>query len=316
MDLPILEKLKDGVTFPFDTLIDSDNFEKTEAFWEWWWDERWKPGQISRPEIIDSDDEILVETVSKTVVDTLCHRESLDDPLYRLLNEGVFPTSDCLDRDLFRQHAMQTVAVGTSATPEPWIIFAGGGYGSGKTTILDHLAREGALPCRGKVGADMFKQLIPEYHLIKAVGDGRASYTVQKECIELVKALYPMLLEKRRSFILDSSMSDFAETTARVDLARKSGYKLMMVGVLTPLQLAIDQSMHRARISRRFPHQKALPESHAEFRKHLRKYLDLFDRILMYTNGGANGNVEKVGEQRIGEEFKILNPDSFNFPRK
>jgi predicted ABC-type ATPase len=207
---------------------------------------------------------------------------------------------------------MKAVSVGTVSLPEPWIVFTGGGYGSGKTTILGHLGEHGQIPCKGLVGADMFKQLIPEYHLIKSVADGRASLTVQKECMLLLKRLFPMLVEKRRSFVLDSSMSDQKETVARTQLAKKMGYKLMMVAVLTPLQIAINQAMHRAKISRRLPHPKALPESHVSFRQHLREYEPLFDSILVFTNPGASGNVAKVAEKKIGKGLEVHDTNLFN----
>jgi hypothetical protein len=36
MNLPILQKLKDGEKLDFATL--ADNVEQTEEYWEWWWD--------------------------------------------------------------------------------------------------------------------------------------------------------------------------------------------------------------------------------------------------------------------------------------
>jgi predicted ABC-type ATPase len=312
MHLPILSKLKEGVTFPFSTLADPDNFGEIKSYWDWWWEEKYQPGTISRPEIIDVDDEILEETNLKSFADTFCHRNLISDPLLKCLNANLIPTSDCLDRELFRSLAMKAVAVRAIPTPEPWVVFTGGGYGSGKSTIIGKLSEAGVLPCRGMVGADMFKQLIPEYNLIKAVGDGRASYTVQKECVSLVKRLYPILLQNKCSFILDSSMSDFSETVSRIESAKKIGYKLMLVAVLTPFELTINQAMHRAKISRRFPHKKALPESHVSFRQCFKKYPDLFDRVLVYTNGGEGGKVEKVAGKEVGEEFKIIDSNAFN----
>jgi hypothetical protein len=55
MDLPILEKLKDGVKFDFATL--ADNVEKADLFWDWWWKEKWEKGTLDRPETIEDQDE-------------------------------------------------------------------------------------------------------------------------------------------------------------------------------------------------------------------------------------------------------------------
>ena len=58
MNLPILAKLKDGEKFDFQTL--ANNVEQTEEYWEWWWAEKAKSDEISRPEIISEDDPILL----------------------------------------------------------------------------------------------------------------------------------------------------------------------------------------------------------------------------------------------------------------
>lgn len=310
MKLPILGKLKDGIKFDLPTL--AENVEEVDLFWDWWWKEKREDGKITRPETIDDDDDVLTETISKPFVDTICYRNAIDDPLLRLLNEGVIPTSQSLDRELFRSLAMKSVSVGASVLTEPHLVFAGGGYGSGKTTIVQMLGESRAIPCRGLIGADMFKQLIPEYHLIKAVADGRASLTVQKECVMLLNRLFPTLIDHKRSFILDSSMSAKNETVARIGLARKAGYQLTMIAVLTPVAIAINQAMHRAKISRRFPHPGALPESHVHFRQHFMNYVPLFDRVLVYTNFGSDGKVEKVAEKNIGKELEIFDSNRLN----
>ena len=309
MNLPILTKLKEGVKFDFETL--ADNVEKTDLFWDWWWEEKSQSSKIIRPETIEDSDQILIETVHKSFVDTICHRNAMDDPLFRLLNEGVIPSAASLDRDLFRNLTMKAVAVATEALREPQIVFAGGGYGSGKTTVLGDLAECGTIPVRGMVGVDMFKQLIPEFHLIKSVADGRASLTVQKECLRLTKSLFPLLIEKKRSFILDSSMSDHKETSMRIQLARKAGYRLILVAVLTPLEVAIRLAMGRAKISRRFPHLGALPESHVLFRQHIMKYIPLFDIVLIFANSGIDGKVHRLAEKKFGKELEIFDAELF-----
>jgi hypothetical protein len=111
---------------------------------------------------------------------------------------------------------------------------------------------------------------------------------------------------------LDSAMSVKNEDIASIDLARKAGYKLTMVAVLTPIEIAIKQAMHRARISRRFPPSHALKESHTAFRQHFMQYVPLFDAILVYTNGGNRGKVEKIAEKKIGKELEVFDQALLN----
>ena len=310
MNLPILEKLKDGVKFDFATL--SDNFEQTDEYWDWWWENKAENGKITRPLTIEDDDDILIPTISKPFVDTACYRNFLDSPLLTLLNEGVFPTSPALGRDSFRHLAMKAVAVGSCVLSEQNLIFAGGGYGSGKSTILGGLAEKKEIPCAGLVGADMFKQLVPEYQLIKSVADGRASGTVQEECMAMLRDLYPILIEHKRSFILDSSMSDKNETVARIELARAAGYKLTMIAVLTELKTAMRLAMHRARLSRRFPNPTALPNSNLLFKQHIMGYVPLFDEVKIFVNSGIDGIVYSVAEKKSGKQLVVTDEKRLN----
>jgi predicted ABC-type ATPase len=302
MDLPILQALKDGEKFDFATL--ADNIEQADEFWDWWWATKSETGVLTRPEIIADGDPILTHTDCKAVVDFARHAELFDRPLWETITSGRLPSRDGWPREQFRERLIRLVfGSSTKLAAAPHIVFAGGGYGSGKTTTLNHLACQGKLPVklRDLVGVDVFKLLIPEFHLIKNVADGRASLTVQRECQELAADLFDMLLESRRSFIWDSSMSNKAETTARIALARDNGYTLTMIAVLTPLEIAIQQAMNRAQQSRRFPHPNALPNSHSGFREAFHDYVPLFDAVTVFAKEAAGSdNCYVVGEKMIG----------------
>jgi predicted ABC-type ATPase len=313
MNLPILGRLKDGVKFDFCTL--ADNVEQTDEFFEWWWEEKAKDGEISRPEVIADEDPILQETAYKSIADLCGFREHFDKTLFKLTETGAIPVMNALTRDTFRSMIMRIVAHASTKLPgRPQIVFSGGGYGSGKTTVLNVLSEKQVLPVpmSNLIGADVFKQLIPEYNLIKAVGDGRASMTVQKECVKLASILGEHLIEAERSFVLDSSMSDWEQTMKRIDLAKKHNYEMTMVAVLTPVEVAIRQAMRRAKLSRRFPNPEALPNSHVSFVQVFRKYFEHFDEIFIFANMGSGGDSEVVAEKRDGKGLEILNPELFN----
>jgi len=287
MKLPILSKLIEGQRFDFATL--ADNIEQTEEFWEWWWANKADANRICRPEIIEDDDAILVPTVGKPTAHFSAYSEFFDRPLNGAIQENWLPARDGWPRDAFRDLLLRRVAIGTALPcDEPQIVFAGGGYGSGKTSILNYLSEHGVVPLKmgHLVGVDIFKPLIPEYNLIKAVGDGRASVTVQKECQNLATELFELLVTARRSFLWDSSMSARDETMTRIQLARDARYTLTMVAVLTPFEVAVRQAMHRAKISRRFPHPDALPLSHRGFRESFNAFHPLFDHVYVFENPG------------------------------
>jgi len=299
MEIPILERLKAGEKFDFPTL--AENVDQTQRFWDWWWQTKVRGEVIERPEIIADNDPILDLTISKPLVEFNRYPEFFHHFLQRAIKAGCLPASGKLPRAQFgealKQHMMgSSVYLGT----RPQLVFAGGGYGSGKTTILNFLAHEERLPVemRHMVGVDVFKPLVPEYNLITAVGDGRASLTVQAECQQIASDLFEIFVESRRSFIWDSSMSDAAATEARIQQARDEGYELTMIAVLTPLEVAIRQAMGRAQDSHRFPNPVALPKSHVDFRAAFHSYVPLFDEVIVFANqGGGTDNCSVIAEK-------------------
>ena len=80
MNLPILERLKDGVKFDYETL--DDNYDDVEAYWEWWW-ENANPNTISMPQTLVDSDPILTETVDKNDVDLCSYSHFFNEFLTR-----------------------------------------------------------------------------------------------------------------------------------------------------------------------------------------------------------------------------------------
>ena len=307
MELPILEKLKEQVKFDFETL--ASNVEQADEFWNWWWEEKFEQGKIGRPEIIVDDDSILTPTCHKSTVNLVSYSEFFDNPLAQLLQRGVLPAGPSIARDNYRDLIVEFVANSKEILQDrPQIVFAGGGYGSGKTTILNYLASSKKLPVgmASQTGVDVFKQLIPEYQLIKGVADGRASLTVQQECQVLADRLFNRLIEEHRSFIWDSSMSNKEETLKRLKTATMSGYELTLIAVFTPLDQAVDQAMHRAKITRRFPHPEALPKSHKAFREAFLDYIPHFDEVQVFANNQKLSDSPFVVGQKEGKENNLV----------
>lgn len=315
MILPILSKLKEGEKWDFATL--ADNPDDVEEFWEWWWEERYKEGVISRPETLSDDDPMLSPTSGKATADLTSYRDYFGDFLFEATEPGNLPAKDGIPRADFRQMLTQAVFARSTILPgRPQIVFAGGGYGSGKTTVLTRLAQANALELEAKhmVGVDYFKLYMPEFNLIQAVADGRASGTVQKECYQLAAALFDLLVAQGRSFIWDSSMSDRAETMKRIQQARSRDYELTMMAVLTPVELATRQAMLRARLTRRFPNAEALPKSHLGFRKALMDYVPLFDEVTVFANLTGEGDITIVAEKASGANgLALLDATTFNY---
>lgn len=315
MNLPLLLKLKDGEKFDFGTI--SDNIEQADEYWDWWWSEKaGDRSEIRRPEIISDDDPILLDTSKKASVDFTVCSEFFDRHLLRAIQTGWLPSSSTFSRPAFHEQLLRLLKGCSIKLPNrPELVFSGGGYGSGKTTNIQRLAEAFKLPVeiQHSVGVDSFKPFVPEYNLIKAVGDGRASSTVQNECREIANRLFGELVSSRRSFMWDSSMSEKAQTMEKIEQAQEQGYRLTMIAVLTPVSIAIQQAMRRAMLSRRFPSKIALPASHDGFRKAMLEYMPHFDCVTVFANrvNGDDG-VIVVAEKDAPNDLAIYDKELFD----
>jgi predicted ABC-type ATPase len=128
----------------------------------------------------------------------------------------------------------------------------------------------------------------------------------------LLNRLFPVLIENKRSFTLDSSMSNESDTLDRIHLAKHSGYELTLVAILTPLEVSIRLAMNRAKISRRFPNPDALPKSNVLFKQYLMKYVPFFDTVFVFVNTGTDGKMFKVAEKNKQKELVVFDQNLFD----
>jgi hypothetical protein len=104
------------------------------------------------------------------------------------------------------------------------------------------------------------------------------------------------------------------ETMARIDLAKKHGYFLTMIAVLTPQEKALEFAMSRAKESRRFPRDGSFMRSHSAFMGVFREYFQHFDEIMVFANLGDFDDIELVAEKKAGKSLEIANPEVLNSP--
>lgn len=243
---------------------------------------------LDRPYTVQDDDLVLRPTETHDFVDTVSHSAFFEQFLLDELERGSLPIGDHLCRTEYRAALIRLLAGHSNNLPEgrKKIIFAGGGYGAGKTTVLHTLAcaRKLEVPPSSILGTDIFKLFLPEFSRLKRVSDGRASTIVQKEAKLLSDQLFDVLLGKGRSFIWDSSMSDREATTNKILAAQGKGYHLEMVAVISNLKNASFRAMNRAKEIRRFAHPDFLPESHRGFARNFIGYLDYFQEVRVFHN--------------------------------
>lgn len=261
---PIFEALKRGERFPVSTLI--NEYDSVKLYWEWWWSQT-SGKELLRPQTVADDDVMLKPTKEKMEVDTETYRDfSTEFAIYAQahseLRRGLR-----VSRQDYRDDLIRICTSKAASSEPPTVVLAGGGYGAGKTTIVDFLMRAGKLPVRmgGLTGVDHFKAYLPEYGLLQRLAEGRASTVVQEESRLLADRAFDKMLESRLTFGWDSSLSNKDESMRRILKAKDRGYKTVLVAVFSPLELAIERAMSRARQIRRFAHPDFLPKSHSDF---------------------------------------------------
>ncbi|MEX1117685.1 MAG: zeta toxin family protein [Terrimicrobiaceae bacterium] len=276
--------LQEGEKFSLSFLV--AHVEDCFAYWDWWWKNRANNDRLSRPEIIEDEDPILAETLKSQWVDTATYSSLFGKFLSDAIHFHVLPGGlECIRAD-FRRNLVEHLASRSVEREQPLIVFAGGGYGAGKTSVLASTKDCPILdlPQGVQVGVDVFKRFLPEYEILSRLGEGRASSVVQKEARALSENLFGLLTALGRSFTWDSSLSNFSESMEKIEHARKQGYRLHLVGVSSPIEAAIARAMHRAKENRRFAHPAHLVDSHQKFASLFEQYFDAFDSVQLFWN--------------------------------
>lgn len=312
---PIFERLKKGDVFPY-SLLRTER-EAVVQFWDWWWAQA-DQSRLNRPQTLIDSDPILAATDSKAVVDTITDDFFFSEPFLQALHVGGLPRGRQVNRPEYRQAIADLLSVRCASSDTPTLVFTGGGYGAGKTSTLHWLAEKGKAPGGITVsalqGVDYCKQLLPEFNRVKMVSDGRASEICQEEARLISDLLFCQLVSDRRTFGWDSSMSNKEKTLKKIAHARKAGYRLALMAVLTQTETAVRRAMERARKTRRFAPPSYLHDSHASFAGHLLDYVELMDEVMIIENSRENqdGGPHLLAQKEVGQKvLKVFDPPLF-----
>ena len=317
MSCPVFESLKKGDQFPVSMLL--NEHDAVLQYWDWWWSTA-PTDRLTRPHTVTEGDPWLTPTHTKATVDTETHSEYLSEFTLNLAKRQLIPRGVAVPRADYRAALVAEVVSKAPQEATPTVVLTGGGYGAGKTTAMDFMMRCRKIPIHlgSLTGVDNFKLFLPEYALLQRLAEGEASTVVQEEARMLADNTFRQMVAEKRSFGWDSSMSNSADSLARINLARESGYKLIMVAVFAPLEVAIRQAMSRARQNRRFAHPDYLPKSHTDFRAHFMSYVSFFDEVFAFCNDGKLNNSNQpdmtfTAQKVAGEtSLAILNQTSFD----
>lgn len=317
MKKSFFERLKSGEKFPVSVL--AGERDSVKLFWDWWWFKR-PLNILDRPQTVEDGDPWLQPTNEKGFADTESYREYLTEFALYLQRTGGLRRGMKVPRDEYRQDLMNHMVIKSCTRVPPCIVFSGGGYGAGKTTIVDFLIRSEQLPIPqgAMMGVDFFKNYMPEFGLLQQLADGRGSSVVQNECRNLANNLFMSLVDEGRSFGWDSSMSTEESTLQMLLKARDKGYQLILVAVFAPLAMAIERAMLRAKFGRRFAHPEHLAPSHNGFQLSFKKYVPFFNEVFAFVNNGTAGTKEKPNallaayKEYTNGELAVFSPTEFD----
>lgn len=311
---PILSGLQGGHQFPFSIL--KDETEAIQAFWEWWW-ENCFDGSLNRPKTIQDEDPLVAQhTMSKEFVDTKTHDEFFARTLKKNLHHGSLPREYHVPRAEYRNRIVDLLLPEAPICTQRAICFTGGGYGAGKTLTLQHSIKAFDIQMKLETevlhGVDYCKQLLPEFNIVKAMADGRASEICQTESRAISDAFFQRAVIDGRNFGWDSSMSHHGATHQKIDHALENGYSLDLIGVLTDTKVAIGRAMKRAQKTKRFAPPLYLEASHRDFCANLMTYIPKFDRAWIFENSSDRQDPILIAvKTRKTENLDILDENLF-----
>lgn len=201
-------------------------------------------------------------------------------------------------------------------TQRPTLEFLGGGSGAGKGTI-QRLGYVKVPKRMVAVDADELKGFLPEYVDMKAAKDVRAAAFAHEESSYLSKRAASEAVATRRDLLLDGTGdSGIEKLSAKLDAARKAGYRIKGDYVTISADEAVRRALERAVRSGRMVPESVIRQIHRDVSRDFAAAIErgLFDEARLWDNSGETPIL--VLQQKAGKT-KILRQDLWDaFLRK
>jgi predicted ABC-type ATPase len=202
-----------------------------------------------------------------------------------------------------------------TSTKVPQLVLTGGGYGAGKTSVVESFLKEGAvnLTERSMMGADLCRDLIPEYSQIISVLDSRGGEVCQEESYLLLNRLLDRLLETKRSFIWDSTLQYTDRANEIIRKARDHEFEIYLLAVTVDPFRALERAFERAVKIRRFLKSEALIKSHRRFAKNLPILISQVDFAYVHDSTIEDETPRMIAKKEGFEaELEVIDPEAYN----
>jgi len=183
----------------------------------------------------------------------------------------------------------------------PTAILMMGIAGSGKSTVLRHLVKNQQDWVRAD--PDAVKEALPEYKEGVARGDTTIATKVHDESKDINKAIAARAIKHHRNLIYDATGNDKGDYQMLIDSLKQTDYRIRLVLVHTPVNIALARVKQRALETGR-----DVPENVVKFQatrvpKNFEELSTQVDEAFIYSGAGAMGN-RPVVEWKLGHGAK------------
>jgi len=149
---------------------------------------------------------------------------------------------------------------------KPIAVLVGGGTASGKSTVLNKeimpVFQENNIKVV-MIDADDYKNQLPEYGSFKRKDTKSAAFRVHEESADLTEIAIDRSIKQKKNLIFDGTMKNKPKYKKLVKRLKKKGYKVSIVVVTVPVEIAKQRARDRAKRTGRFVPMAVVEKSHA-----------------------------------------------------
>ena len=200
---------------------------------------------------------------------------------------------------------------GLTTCENPAAIFIGGGAASGKSKIREQVIKPLLEFPVATIDCDLIKDKLPEYKKRLKIDSETAASYVHAKSKEIALEVIDNCILNRYSFIYDTSLAAPPnEYQGLILRLKEAGYKLIIIGVYAPVEVALIRAEIRYQRTHRYIPEKWLKYFHEQFPKTFFVLEPQFDQLQIWDNSMDHKAPILIAE-RV-EQLEIYDEERYN----